>query len=115
MAKDLKALEPGTVLRHKSGDHIVLKERKDDDSGWWNTDGSGLADFAFDDEWEVVPDVEIRYLELRGRPPIEQLRRWADYLLDLHREVQDPELSGKLLAVALGVDVAASLLLPERR
>jgi hypothetical protein len=32
----------------------VLDRRKDDDSGWWLTDGSGLDDTAFVEDWEFV-------------------------------------------------------------
>lgn len=49
---DPKALRPGTVVRHRDGSTVVLARRKDDDSGWWNTDTSGLADRVFTDgDW----------------------------------------------------------------
>lgn len=47
-------LEVGMVLRHKSGGEVTLSYRKEDDTGWWNTDGSGLSDRAVEsDDWEV--------------------------------------------------------------
>lgn len=51
---DPKTLTRGTVVVHKSGGAVTLSHRKDDDSGWWNTDGSGLADFAWESgDWKV--------------------------------------------------------------
>ncbi len=61
-------LSPGTRMCHKTtGTVLTLAARKSTDDGrsrtmpwwpgWWNTDGSGLADFvidADDSEWEVV-------------------------------------------------------------
>lgn len=41
-------LRPGTVMLSDNGGRVVLSHRKDDDSGWWNTDGSGLADFVIE-------------------------------------------------------------------
>lgn len=34
----------------------VIDRRKDDDSGWWMTDGSGVADYVWDDgaAWTTV-------------------------------------------------------------
>lgn len=56
-------LTPGTVMEHRdSGHRVTLSHRKkpgDSDfgkSGWWNTDGSGLADIVIDDKdspWRV--------------------------------------------------------------
>ena len=39
-------LKPGTIARHRHGGEVTLERRKEDDSGWWNTDGSGLDDAA---------------------------------------------------------------------
>lgn len=50
---DPKALAAGTRLRHESGGYVVLARRKDDNTGWWNQDGSGLDDRAALHGWEV--------------------------------------------------------------
>lgn len=61
-------LRRGDVIQHHSPPHPrrgysgrlhpveyaspqVVDRRKDDDSGWWLTDGSGLADHAFEAEY----------------------------------------------------------------
>ena len=57
MPVDPKSLLPGTVIRHKDGDTLTLDRRKDDDSGWWMTDRSGLVDWIWADtccSWEVL-------------------------------------------------------------
>lgn len=64
---DPRALTPGTVMRHVSsfsgGDNTVtLDRRKDDDTGWWNTNGSGLIDSVIlDGSWVVEPPDEIEH------------------------------------------------------
>jgi hypothetical protein len=58
---DPRTLKPGDRIRYKRpgparGDERVLERRKDDDSGWWLTDRSGLADRVWaDGDWEVLP------------------------------------------------------------
>lgn len=57
-------LHPGDLIQHRciirKKERVslpqIIKRRKDDDSGWWLVDGSGIADFAFDghDEWQQV-------------------------------------------------------------
>lgn len=50
-----KDVRRGTVLRHKCGGVVTIDRRKETDDGWWNTDGSGLADSAIvSDDWQVV-------------------------------------------------------------
>jgi hypothetical protein len=39
-----RLLTAGAVIRSRDGDLRVLAKRKDDDSGWWLSDGSGLDD-----------------------------------------------------------------------
>lgn len=52
---DPKTLEPGTVVRHRTGGDAILDRRKEDDSGWWIRDGGGLADFVWESgDWSVV-------------------------------------------------------------
>jgi hypothetical protein len=52
-----RSLHPNTVVRHRSGGIVTLARRKEDDSGWWNTDGSGLADSIWKNgSWTVVTD-----------------------------------------------------------
>jgi len=48
----------GTVLRYRrTGVEVTIERRKEDDSGWWNTDGSGFSDHALTlDAWEVVAE-----------------------------------------------------------
>lgn len=63
MRVDPKALKPGTVLRHKTGTRHTLKQRKDDNSGWWLTERGGIADFVLERQpndyaVEYVPDGE---------------------------------------------------------
>lgn len=51
---DPKELRAGTVVKHSSGGTVTLSHRKTDGSGWWNTDGSGLADRAWESgDWTV--------------------------------------------------------------
>lgn len=50
---------PGTVVQHATGGRVTLSHRKADESGWWNTDKSGLSDVALqqglhDGTWRVV-------------------------------------------------------------
>ncbi len=61
---DPKALTPGTVLRHRDGGTVILECRKEDDSGWWNSDGSGLADRVLTDglEWEVDEPLTFQHV-----------------------------------------------------
>jgi hypothetical protein len=59
-------LQPGTRLRYRNGEHVVLLHRKREDderhglpyhAGWWLRDGGGLADFVIDDpesDWTVL-------------------------------------------------------------
>ena len=56
MTIDAKALRPGTVLRHSSGGTVKLRERKQNGTGWWNTDGSGIGDQVLETsaDWSVV-------------------------------------------------------------
>lgn len=37
---------PGMFIAHRSGDIREIKERAEDHSGWWLTDGSGVSDAA---------------------------------------------------------------------
>jgi plastocyanin len=64
--EEIAALKPGDRVRwvpthsrgyRNTGNPVVtLARRKDDGSGWWNTDGSGLDDrlALATDSWEVV-------------------------------------------------------------
>ncbi len=47
---------PGTRVRHRrTGSLLVIDRRKEDDSGWWNTDGSGFSDHALTlPDWEIL-------------------------------------------------------------
>lgn len=46
---------PGTVVRWRHGADQILSHRKDDETGWWLTDGSGLVDTAWNSgDWRVV-------------------------------------------------------------
>ena len=47
MATDPRALNPGLVVIHMTGQAHTIRDRKDDDSGWWLTDGSGPWDGAW--------------------------------------------------------------------
>lgn len=54
LARDLL---PGDAICHTSNDVAqVIRARKRDDTGWWLTDGSGVADRVFDghDEWQLA-------------------------------------------------------------
>jgi hypothetical protein len=55
-------IQPGTIMVHRSGGVVVIDRRKEDDSGWWNTDGSGLADRVADDRllWTPYTPRELR-------------------------------------------------------
>jgi len=59
---DPRDLTKGTVMVHlPSGSAVVLDHRKDDDTGWWNTDRSGLADRVFaHEDWATLHDVVAR-------------------------------------------------------
>lgn len=50
-------LGPGVAIVHDSAHRSpqIIRERKADDTGWWLTDGSGIADRVFDksDEWQL--------------------------------------------------------------
>lgn len=69
---------PGDVMTHRLGGTVTLDHRKDDDSGWWNTDGSGLDDHAaLCGDWSRTP--------YRKMPDTwERIAREAMRLLDLH-------------------------------
>lgn len=58
---DPKALKPGTRVRHRSGGVLVLDRRKDTDDGWWNTDGSGFAD------WVIAESKDFTVLAAQDR------------------------------------------------
>lgn len=47
----------------------VIKARKADDSGWWMTDGSGLADYVWDrgSGWCTVPRLLADLAALRSQ------------------------------------------------
>lgn len=69
----------GTIIIHESGsgrfrrngsslELRTVARRKDDDSGWWLTDGSGLCDASANDQWlALTPEVirSIRFELLR--------------------------------------------------
>jgi len=50
-------LRPGMSIRHRDATPQTIKTRKPTDDGWWLTDGSGIADHAFDkyDDWQLAP------------------------------------------------------------
>lgn len=54
--EELATLRPGHVVINDSGPTFhIIERRKDDDTGWWMTDGSGLADrVALGDPWWTV-------------------------------------------------------------
>lgn len=53
---DPKKLKPGTVVRHRLGGTVILSHRKADESGWWNTDASGLDDSVWaSEDWGIAP------------------------------------------------------------
>jgi hypothetical protein len=63
MATDPKSLERGMLLLHRNGSVRELSRRKPDDSGWWMTDGSGLADAAWNSgDWKVVTQEALQRL-----------------------------------------------------
>lgn len=47
---------PGTLVLHvRTGAVVTIERRKEDDSGWWNTDGSGFSDHALTlPDWEII-------------------------------------------------------------
>jgi hypothetical protein len=55
-------IKPGTIMVHRTGGVVVISHRKDDDSGWWNTDRSGLVDRIANDpnEWTPFTPRELR-------------------------------------------------------
>lgn len=56
---DPKTWKPGDVLRHRaSGMTVRLHRRKDDGSGWWMTDGSGLVDWMAQRTSDWVHELE---------------------------------------------------------
>jgi NTP pyrophosphatase (non-canonical NTP hydrolase) len=62
---DPRELSKGTAVVHlPTSSFIVVHSRKSDDTGWWNTDGSGLNDRVFDDgDWVPLPDL-VKLLDL---------------------------------------------------
>lgn len=58
-----KLLKPGTMVLHRAtATACVLARRKDDNSGWWNTDGSGFGDSVLDksDAFVIVTPALLR-------------------------------------------------------
>jgi hypothetical protein len=55
---EIRNAKPGTIVYwvRTPGDRRVLSHRKDDDSGWWLADGSGLADHVFVANWRFSED-----------------------------------------------------------
>lgn len=69
MATDLdpRKLRPGTVVTHATGGRLILATRKDDDSGWWNTDGSGVDDKVLSkDAAFTVTDERVEFIPIKG-------------------------------------------------
>lgn len=68
----------GVVLRHiTSGDVAVLGRRKEDDSGWWVSNGGGLADSVIETDWEYVApalDTHLESLNAERRLLVQHLR-----------------------------------------
>lgn len=76
-------LEPGTRLVHRrSGTVVTVVRRKIANGpgyfspGWWNSDGSGLADRVADEDWVPVPALSPS--DLQASMHEESLRRWPD-------------------------------------
>lgn len=76
-------LEPGSVVRHRDGALVVLKQRKPDNTGWWNMDGSGLADRVLEgDDWELASREYIENVALAIAPWDDKTiisRKWLDW------------------------------------
>jgi hypothetical protein len=51
-------IEPGAVVVHHTGSAHVIRRRKEDNTGWWLTDGAGLSDRALleSGDWMVALD-----------------------------------------------------------
>jgi hypothetical protein len=50
-----RMIRSGSQLQHSSGGVVTAHWRKADDSGWWMTDGSGLADRVFlRGDWTLI-------------------------------------------------------------
>lgn len=57
---DPQTLKPGTVVRFRNSTCVTLAYRKEDGSGWWNVDGSGLADRVWNEgDWSVAYEPTI--------------------------------------------------------
>lgn len=57
-------IKPGTILVHRTGGVAMVRNRKVDDPGWWNTDGSGFSDAALtvglaDGTWTAYTPQEL--------------------------------------------------------
>ena len=64
-------IEPGTVLQSDKGNRVTISHRKADDTGWWNTDGSGFADFVLErmEGWTVLCPTCLRPAAPEGEKP----------------------------------------------
>lgn len=63
MIHNPRNLQPGDVLVHRSGSVREIARRKEDDTGWWLTDKSGLGDIAATSgDWVNVPKQGLKDL-----------------------------------------------------
>lgn len=99
-----RAMKPGDVLSWngyvapgEDPQTVTLKARKDDDSGWWTAEGTGLADYAIDAKrhWQLVPEPVTN-----SSVVVEEIRRWqADcYVCGWHTR----EMSGQGAEIVIG-------------
>lgn len=85
----MEHLAPGTRLQHTGGATVTLARRKTDDSGWWNTDGTGLSDHVIDHygEWTVASHPPVDYPAL-CRQLGEALELWGAGGCQTHEQAQ---------------------------
>jgi hypothetical protein len=107
----MEHLAPGTRLQHTGGATVTLARRKSDDSGWWNTDGSGLCDAVLTGgDWTVASRPPVDYPAL-CRQLGEALELWDAGSWQIHEEAQiDAALTAWRAAAApresnIGLDV----------
>lgn len=80
---DPKKLPPGATIRYRQHRPQVVSYRKDDGTGWWLTDGTGLDDDQWQHgEWSVVSLYGDRTARSRpsvlGAKFIDWNRLWED-------------------------------------
>lgn len=63
LLEQIRNAEPGTLVVYRRGGVQKLDRRKPDGTGWWLTDGSGLADRAYaGGDWRLLDDQALALL-----------------------------------------------------